>query len=165
MLGAPFVCPRVDVSLVTPSVYRGGMEQGRGSCLCGRVRFSIDVPVKWVAHCHCSMCRRAHGAAFVTWVGVQDTAYRVVAGEEALRWYASSEEGKRGFCGECGSTLFFACAHWPGEMHIARANVDTALDQPPQVHAFFDTHVDWAAVDPNDGLPRRTAEEILAPKS
>ena len=40
-----------------------------GTCLCGSVRFSASLPSKWVAHCHCTYCRRAHGAPFVTWAG------------------------------------------------------------------------------------------------
>ena len=42
-----------------------------GGCLCGAVRFSLELPSKWCAHCHCSMCRRAHGAGYVTWGQVQ----------------------------------------------------------------------------------------------
>ena len=42
------------------------MPSTHGGCLCGDVRFTVDWPSKWIAHCHCSMCRRAHGAAYVT---------------------------------------------------------------------------------------------------
>ena len=42
------------------------MSDASGKCLCGAVRFRMRFPSKWVAHCHCTMCRRAHGAAFVT---------------------------------------------------------------------------------------------------
>ena len=33
-------------------------------------------------------------------------------------------------------------------------------DQAPMAHVFWDTHVDWAAVDPGDGLPRKPAPEV-----
>jgi len=39
-----------------------------GGCSCGAVRYRVGMPPLWVAHCHCSMCRRAQGAAFVTWI-------------------------------------------------------------------------------------------------
>lgn len=58
----------------------GGEGPGRegiieGGCLCGAVRYVITLPTKWCAHCHCSMCRRAHGAAFVTWAGVPSQSF------------------------------------------------------------------------------------------
>ena len=56
----------------------------KGQCLCGAVQFEFDLPAKWCANCHCSMCRRAHGAPFVTWVGVEGDRFRLVAGEPEL---------------------------------------------------------------------------------
>ncbi len=43
----------------------------RGSCLCGVVRFEVDEFLPQVAHCHCSMCRKFHGAAYATIAGVR----------------------------------------------------------------------------------------------
>ena len=127
-----------------------------GSCFCTAVRFHTELPSKWVAHCHCSMCRRAHGAAFVTWVGMDSTRVRIDDSEQTLRWHASSPGAERGFCSRCGSMLFFRSQRWPGEVHIVRANFDGDVDRQPQVHAFWDAHVDWVALDPNDGLPRKS---------
>lgn len=127
-----------------------------GSCQCGAVRFSVDFPSKWVAHCHCSMCRRAHGAAFVTWVGMDEGRARIEDGEGTLRWYASSPGAERGFCSRCGSMLFFRSARWPGELHVVRANFDDEVDRAPQAHVFYDSHVDWVALDAADGLPRKS---------
>src|SRR4051794_3761233 len=90
-----------------------------GACLCGAVTFSIALPPKWVAHCHCSMCRRAHGAPFVTWVGVASDAFTLTRGE--VQSYASSADATREFCARCGSPLFFRSKRWSGEVHIARA--------------------------------------------
>ena len=61
---------------------------------------------------------------------------------------------QRGFCSRCGSTLFFRSGNWPGELHVVHANLDGPADRAPQAHAYWDTHVDWAAVDPADGLKR-----------
>ena len=95
-----------------------------GSCQCGALRFDVALPSKWVAHCHCSMCRRAHGAAFVTWVGMDATRARIDDTRQTLRWYASSPGAERGFCSHCGTMLFFRSQRWPGELHIVRANFD-----------------------------------------
>jgi hypothetical protein len=127
-------------------------EMARGACLCGMVRFTATLPSNWVAHCHCSRCQRAHGAAFVTWVGMDASRIHVDDAEAALRWF-SGGEGERGFCAICGSTLFFRAPAWPGELHVARALFTDPVDRAPQLHAYYDSHVDWAAV--SDGLPTR----------
>ena len=124
-----------------------------GACLCGAVAFEATLPSLWCAHCHCSQCQRFHGAPVVTWVGFSAGNFRVTAGDEQLRWYASSPPAERGFCGECGSSLFFRSTRWPGEMHVARASIEGQLDREPEGHVFYDTHVDWLQL--SDGLPRK----------
>ncbi len=121
-----------------------------GSCLCGAVQFSAEAPTLWCAHCHCTMCQRAHGAAFVTWVGC--AAERVTVDDSMLVWHRSSDEAERGFCRSCGSSLFFRSERWPGELHVTRANFHGNIDREPEAHVFFDTHVAWLAVA--DELPQ-----------
>lgn len=132
------------------------MTTAHAQCFCGDVGLDAELPSQWVAHCHCSMCRRAHGAAFVTWVGMRDDRCRIDDPHVRLRWYASSPGAERGFCSRCGTMLFFRSERWPGELHIALAHFTTPVDRGPQLHAYWDAHVPWAAVDPNDGLPRKT---------
>ncbi len=119
----------------------------RGGCLCGAVRFEIDLPSKWCAHCHCSMCRRAHGAGYVTWVGFESDHFNLKTGDHHLAWYESSTGARRGFCGTCGSTMLFESEHWPGETHVALACIHEPIDRKPRVNAFFDAHVDWMPID------------------
>ena len=85
----------------------------RGGCLCGAVRFELRLPSKWCAHCHCSMCRRAHGAGYVTWAGFESDHFELVAGDHHLEWYRSSEGARRGFCRSCGSSMLFESDRWP----------------------------------------------------
>lgn len=132
------------------------MNGASDRCFCGAVHFASDAPPKWVAHCHCTMCRRAHGAGFVTWAGFATDAVRIEDPDDRLRWFESSRGAQRGFCSRCGSPLFFRSERWAGELHIARAQIDGDLAQAPQLHVFWDSHVDWAQPDPADGLPRRT---------
>ena len=131
------------------------MDCIEGGCLCGDVRFSATLPSLWVAHCHCTLCRRAHGAAFVTWVGMDASRCAIDDPRQQLRWYASSAGAERGFCSHCGSMLFFRSERWAGELHIARAQIDGDIDRTPQAHVFWDTHVDWVQLDADDGLPRK----------
>lgn len=122
-----------------------------GSCLCGAVRFEIDPPSLFCSHCHCEWCRRAHGAAFVTWLGAAADRFRVEGA--GLRWYRSSAESERGFCADCGTTLFFRSTAAPGEVHVARALVEGPVDREPTSHVFVDAAVPWVTL--GDDLPRR----------
>jgi len=123
-----------------------------GGCLCGAVRFHVEPPTKWCCHCHCQMCRKAQGAPFVTWVGVEDSRFRFVGGESELNWYPSSEDGRRGFCRNCGSSLFFRSPRWSGEIHIALPYFDMPIDREPSGHVYYDRRVPWVTL--GDHLPR-----------
>lgn len=127
----------------------------RGSCRCGAVRFRATLPSRWVAHCHCSDCRRSHGAAFVTWAGFASSQVGVDADAAAPRWYASSPGARRGFCARCGSPMFFESERWPGETHVARALFVDALDREPSVHVYYESHVPWLTLD--DALPKKVS--------
>ena len=76
-----------------------------GRCLCGAIHFEIDGPLRDVVVCHCSQCRRQHGAP----PGYTQAAWEHIRldGEESLAWYRSSEKARRGFCRICGSSLFW----------------------------------------------------------
>lgn len=118
-----------------------------GGCFCGAVKFTLRLPSKWCAHCHCSMCRRIHGAGYVTWVGFDEGHFNLDEGEQALRWFRSSAEAQRGFCSACGSSMLFKSQRWAGEIHVARGCIDGPIDREPQAHAFHDTHVNWMPLD------------------
>ncbi|MFO0566741.1 MAG: GFA family protein [Polyangiaceae bacterium] len=123
-----------------------------GSCLCNAVRFELELPTRFCAHCHCSLCRRAHGAAFVTWVGVPNSQLRILEGDHALRRYASSAPARRSFCGQCGSMLFFESERWPAETHIVRAAIQGDIDQAPAAHVYWDDRATWMLL--HDDLPK-----------
>lgn len=122
-----------------------------GACLCGALQFRVHPPTKWCAHCHCSLCRRAHGAAFVTWVGVELARFELIA-QRTLQWFDSSPGASRGFCAVCGSSVFFKSLRWPGEIHIARASIPGDIDREPSGHVFTDTAVPWCHL--GDDWPR-----------
>jgi hypothetical protein len=136
------------------------MTTASGRCLCGDVRFEARLPSRWVAHCHCTMCQRSGGSAFMTWVGLDEGQCRIDDALGRLRWFQSSDLAERGFCGRCGSSLFFRSGRWPGELHVTLANFNGPVDRAPQAHVFWDTHVDWVRLDPADGLPRKGAVEV-----
>jgi hypothetical protein len=123
-----------------------------GSCLCGAVRFEVKLPTRFCVHCHCSMCRRNHGAAFVTWIGVPKTSFRVTCGEPNLTRYQSSDHGNRSFCSRCGTSLFCELDRDPDTVDVTMASMLGPIDQAPQAHVYFDTHVEWVRLF--DNLPK-----------
>jgi hypothetical protein len=122
-------------------------QQVDGGCLCGAVKFSANLPSKWCAHCHCSMCRITHGAGYVTWVGFEQHQVRFTKGKTHVKWHESSPGAQRGFCKQCGSSMFFRSERWAGELHIALGCINGAMDRQPKANVFFDKHVDWMPID------------------
>ena len=123
-----------------------------GRCHCGRVEFVAAFPSRFCAHCHCESCRRAHGAAFVTWVGFPSGQVRITHGADDLVAHASSPGTARKFCRHCGTKLFFESERWAGETHVVLAAFDEPVDRIPAGHAFYDEHVTWLPVlPPPDG--------------
>ena len=123
-----------------------------GSCLCGAVRFEVAGALEQVAHCHCTICQRAHGAAFVTWAAVPEERVRITAGEAELTRYRSSDIGERSFCRRCGSSMFCTLDTHPGVVDVAVACLAHDHGAVPRVHVFWDDRAGW--VELADPLPR-----------
>jgi hypothetical protein len=127
------------------------------------VRFEIGLPTTFCAHCHCTMCQRGQGAGYVTWIGVPYERFRIVAGEDRLVRYRSSDHGTRSFCGTCGSTLLCESTRHPEWIDITLANVEGEIDRAPEMHVFFDDRAPWTRVE--DGLLRLGGPTGLEPRS
>ena len=127
-----------------------------GACLCGEVKFEVTLPSLYCAHCHCSNCRRAHGAAFVTFVGFAEDQFRLTAGGESLRRYLTGTGATRSFCTNCGSTLTYESPRWPGEVHVILANLEWPIDRSPESHVYVDHKAPWWEI--NDSLLQRGGE-------
>lgn len=134
-------------------------ERVKGSCFCGEIEFVIELPTKFCGHCHCSMCRRPHGANFVTWVGVSPEQFSIAAGQEIITTYQSSEHGMRSFCRICGSQMF--CQTHVDVIDIALAALHGKIDRDPEVHWYYDSRAEWTEV--NDDLPKLGGENGTTP--
>jgi hypothetical protein len=136
-------------------------EPVSGGCLCGAVRFSVRLPTLACVHCHCSMCRRNHGAGYVTWFVVPPDRLALTRGADALVRYPSSEHGSRSFCGRCGSSLFCENDGHPDRVDIPLGAMDGPIDRAPQLHIHFDSRAAWVAL--GDDLPRLGGKSGLEP--
>ena len=77
----------------------------KGSCLCAKVTFHVSGFNQQVANCYCSMCRKFHGAAYGTLVGVSELVF--LTGKEKLKEFVACNGTTRTFCNECGSSIGF----------------------------------------------------------
>ena len=134
----------------------GAGDVFRGGCLCGGVRFEVTPPTRWCLHCHCTLCRKAHGAAFVTWFGIGKKQLNFTRGESEIRWRDSSHHGRRAFCRNCGTQLLFESSKWPDQVDVVRALVDGPIDRAPSAHVYVAYKADWWDID--DGLDRHPEE-------
>ena len=128
-----------------------------GGCLCGKVRYAIDGEITEVSHCHCSMCRKMHGAAFVTFGAVQRTDLRWLNGAERVAEYRSSADLIRKFCRHCGSSLLCHSDAEPDVDYIALGTVDGDPGCRPAFHIWVGSMAPWYTI--TDELPRFGASE------
>jgi hypothetical protein len=104
-----------------------------GGCMCGAVRYEVHGPLRPIVMCHCSQCRRVTGH-FMAATAARRSDFKLLSADE-LQWYKSSHEARRGFCGRCGSTLF-----WDGNgldyLSIAAGTLDDASGLAVACHIF-----------------------------
>jgi len=124
-----------------------------GGCLCGAIRYEIYGPLRDVVNCHCSKCRRFHGN-FGAYTSIRHEDLILIK-QTSLKWYHSvtdeTPDVQRGFCSECGSSLFW---HPKGREMIAVAA--GSLDEPTRLktigHIWLSQRGDFYEL--NDDLPR-----------
>ena len=124
----------------------------RGSCLCGGIRYEISGQLESPLNCHCSMCRKATGAAFRSRAGVRTAAFRWVAGESLLSKYESSPGDVRTFCRVCGSTLVTLFPANPEVLGLALGTLDDDPGVKPRFHVYVGSKAPWH--DITDDLPQ-----------
>ena len=128
-----------------------------GSCLCGKITFSVKEFMPSIGHCHCRMCQKFHGAAFSTFVEVKRHHLTWLSGEKLLVEYQADNETVRKFCQCCGSSLIFESKYnrLEDSLEIALAVFDHCSHQEniqPNAHIYMGSKVSWLTI--NDDLPQ-----------
>lgn len=121
-----------------------------GRCFCGHVRYELSGEPLFACHCHCESCRRAAGAAFVTWVSFAHDSLALTSG--TIAEYQSSPGVRRGHCADCGTTITYWWDKRPGEIDIAVASLDDAQGIEPSAHIWVGDKPPWLVI--NDDLPQ-----------
>ena len=138
-LRAPFQ-PRIQESVMA-----------KGSCLCGTVTFSVSDKASNMTHCHCSICRKTHGALFATYYDSSDLI--ITSGDEAIQTYESSPGFVRSFCNRCGSTLPEVSTQSDGEVYVPAGLMDEDPGIRPEAHIFTESKAECYTI--TDALPQR----------
>jgi hypothetical protein len=128
-----------------------------GGCLCGSVRYEAEVFLRNGYICHCTICQRSTGQPSEITVLIKAGTLRYLKGEP--KYFTSSAEGKRGFCGKCGSRLVWQ-AHRHEDDWLTNLTVGS-LDQPDEArvtrHIYADTQQSWYHLC--EDLPKFTSSD------
>ena len=121
-----------------------------GACLCGAVRYEIARRLLDAGNCHCTMCRKAHGAAFATYAEVDPKEFSWACGEELVAFYEASPNTSRMFCSVCGSTLGGTEGGRINAVTLGTVEGDPGIR--PRSHIFVGSKAIWHEI--SDSLPQ-----------
>ena len=111
-----------------------GSKMLSGSCNCGAVKFCANGPLRPIVACHCAQCRKQTGHFMAASAAL--TQNFELTETRGLKWYQSGKQTRRGFCAECGSTLFFE-REGSDRISFAVGTIDgpTGLQMPVHIYA------------------------------
>ena len=124
-----------------------------GGCTCGAVRYEVSLDLTGVTYCHCSQCRRWHGHVSA-WTAVDRSGLNLTE-QRGLKWHDLSSKVRRGFCGECGSSLLWDEQGEP-KIGLCAGTLDAPTGLVSKAHIFLTSKGDYYDV-PEDGLMRLDA--------
>jgi hypothetical protein len=127
-----------------------------GGCHCGALRYRFEAPLRDIAHCHCSICRRTSGGLVTTWISVPLDAFGWTRGTPAQ--YASSATCTRYFCGNCGAQLALYTRRSPRTLDVTVATLDEPQLAPADRHIWVTSRLPWLSLDPQ--LPSEDEEAL-----
>lgn len=123
-----------------------------GRCLCEAISYEITGKLGPVVNCHCSKCRRWHGAAFRTRAAVPVKNFKWLHGEEHLSYYESSEKVVKTFCSICGSTLVSFRKDYPEFLGLPLGGLEQDPGVRPTANIYVASKAPWYEI--TDGLPQ-----------
>lgn len=121
-----------------------------GACACGGVRYEVSGTPTKVTYCHCSKCRRWHGH-IGAYFAVERAGFRLVE-QRGLKWHSVNDVVRRGFCGECGASLFWDEKGDP-RFSICAGTMDAPTGLTSKAHIYVGSKGDYYPLV-DDGLLR-----------
>ncbi|MDG1987506.1 MAG: GFA family protein [Halieaceae bacterium] len=134
------------------------MQKLTGRCLCEEIEYEITGEIGPIYNCHCSRCRRWHGAAFRTRSTINKSQFTWTKGEELLSKFYSSPATAKTFCSICGSNLISLYDEEPDKIGFPLGGLDQAPSNTIEGHFFVGSKAPWHEisddVDQYDEFPR-----------
>jgi hypothetical protein len=127
-----------------------------GKCLCGTVHYEVEDQFRYSLNCHCSNCRRATGAAFKPFAGIERGKLSITSGADRLLIYGE-ESAHDAHCARCGSLLYAVVR----EAEFVHVTLGTLVDTPsirPSAHIFVGSKAKWYTIA--DDLPQYQEHEV-----
>jgi hypothetical protein len=121
----------------------------KGSCRCGAVRFEASAEPHHVSYCHCADCRKATGAPVSAFVGFHENEVEF-SGKDPKTF--DNGPVTRGFCGICGSPLYYVDARLPEKIYFMLGAMEKPAYFKPTLHAYVREQLPFVHMP--DGLPR-----------
>jgi hypothetical protein len=121
-----------------------------GRCLCEAISYEIEGPLGPIFNCHCSKCRRWHGAAFRTRTSIKKSQFKWVTGEHLLSEFHSSENVVKTFCSVCGSNLMSFYENDPDLVGVPLGGLEQDPGSRPVANIFVGSKAPWYQL--TDGL-------------
>jgi hypothetical protein len=131
------------------------MQRLTGRCLCEGIAYEITGVLGPIFHCHCSKCRRWHGAAFRSRATVAASQFKWTKGEALLSRYYSSDTVVKHFCSVCGANLISTYTHDPSRIGVPIGGLEQAPADSPEGHIFVGSKSPWFEI--TDDLPQHEA--------
>lgn len=121
-----------------------------GSCLCGGISYRVKGEMSSVTACHCTQCRKQTGN-YYTASQVDEDALTINDDNQTLKWYRASPQAQRGFCGNCGSALFWK-RDGSAKTSVLMGSLDTHSDLQISQHIYTADKGDYYEIE--DGIPQ-----------
>lgn len=134
------------------------MSELSGQCLCGNVTFVATGDIKRVSACYCGMCRVQNGGG--AFYGAELNGDLIIKKDKGLKWFAASDKAERGFCENCGSSLFWRSNAAPSYYDVSLGALDDVSTLKLDAHIFVDDCAPYQVIPEN--APHFTQADVLA---
>ena len=130
-----------------------------GHCECRKVSFQVNGEMNQLSHCHCSQCRRIHGAAYGSYACVLKSEFQYLTGSNEVKNYASSIGLTRVFCQHCGSNIMAIIKTEPTQLYLAMGLINgEPIITDDHHHIYVGSKANWHSI--TDDLPQYDEDTV-----
>ena len=122
-----------------------------GSCLCGAIKYNVELIADKIFNCHCQFCRKAHGADYVTLALAKATTLTIQDSDGVLKEHKNDIGGYRAFCANCGTRLMNYAPDKNLYFSVTMSTIDSPINYKPIAHVNTESKANWCTL--HDDIP------------